>query len=100
MADKEKKNKKTKYYDDGRTLADMSGLYGKKSSGNKANDGGEPEYRGNPSLFGSYRPGHGPKDWLKTYWNTVKMMFLPMLVTMGVISVAFLVLWIILELAS
>ena len=101
MADKEKKSKKTKYYDDGRTIADMSGLYGKKnSSNNGANDGGEPEYHGNPSLFGSYRPGHTPKDWLKTYWNTVKTMFLPMLVTIGVISVAFLVLWIILELAS
>ena len=96
----DKKKKKVKYYDDGRTLADMSGLYGKKPTGSGENDGGEPEYRGNPSLFGSYRPGHTPKDWAKTYWQTVKTMFLPMLVTIGIISVAFLVLWFLLELAS
>ena len=77
----------------------MSGLYGKKGS-DSADADGEPPYRGDPGLFGPYRAGHTPKDWLKTYWNTVKTMFLPMLVTMGVISVAFLLLWIILELAS
>ena len=96
----DKKKKKVKYYDDGRTIADMSGLYGKKTSGDGANDGGEPEYRGNPSLFGSYRPGHTPKDWAKTYFQTVKLMLVPMLITMGVISVAFLILWIILSVAS
>ena len=100
MSDNKKNKKEVKYYDDGRTLADMSGLYGKKSSANSEGAGEEPPYRGDPGLFGSYRPGHTPKDWLKTYWNTVKTMFLPMLVTIGVISVAFLVLWIILELAS
>ena len=31
---KNNKKKKVKYYDDGRTLADMSGLYGKRPSGN------------------------------------------------------------------
>ena len=92
-----KKKKKVKYYDDGRSLADMSALYGKKRT---STDGGEPEYRGNPSLFGSYRPGHTPKDWAKTYFQTVKLMLVPMLITMGVISVAFLVLWIILSVAS
>ena len=92
-----KKKKKEKYYDDGRTIADMSPLYGKKS---ESSDGEEPEYHGNPGLFGSYRPGHTPKDWVKTYWQTVKLMVVPMLVTMGVISIAFLVLWILLSLAS
>ena len=97
----DKKKKKVKYYDDGRTLADMSGLYGKKNSDAAGeSDGGEPEYRGNPSLFGSYRAGHTPKDWAKTYFQTVKLMIVPMLVTMGVISAAFLILWIILTLAS
>ena len=91
------KKKKEKYYDDGRTIADMSALYGKKST---SAEGDEPEYRGDPGLFGSYRAGHTPKDWAKTYWQTVKLMFVPMLITMGVISVAFLILWIILTLAS
>ncbi len=94
-----KKKKKSVYVDDGRTIADMSGLYGKKSPDEGSSDG-EPPYRGDPGLFGPYRPGHGPKDWAKTYWNTVKTMFLPMLATIGIISVAFLVLWIILEIAS
>ena len=98
--DDKKKKKKTVYVDDGRTIADMSGLYGKKSSVGGDDSDSEPPYRGDPGLFGSYRPGHTPKDWLRTYWNTVKTMFLPMLATMGIITAAFLVLWIILELAS
>lgn len=96
MADKKKK-KKVVYYDDGRTIADMSNLYGTK----KADDGkDEPEYKGNPHAFGGYRPGHSPKDWAKTYWNSMKTMFLPMLATLGIIAAAFLLLWILLELAS
>ena len=101
MADKKKK-KKVVYYDDGRTIADMSNLYGKPADngGKKQPDGGEPSYKGNPYGFGSYRPGHTPKDWARTYWNTVKTMFLPMLATLGIIAAAFLILWIILEIAS
>lgn len=99
-----KKKKKVVYYDDGRTIADMSGLYGKSSDDtkqqNNKNTGGEPDYKGNPGLFAPYRPGHTPKDWLNTYWNTVKTMFLPMLATLGIIGGAFLILWILLELAS
>lgn len=100
MADKKKK-KKVVYYDDGRTIADMSNLYGKPADSGSKNqpDGGEPSYKGNP-YFGSFRPGHTPKDWAKTYWNSVKTMFLPMLATLGIISAAFLILWILLEIAS
>ena len=100
MADKKKK-KKVVYYDDGRTIADMSNLYGNKTAEDrkKQPDGGEPSYKGNP-YFGNYRPGNTPKDWARTYWNTVKTMFLPMLATLGIISAAFLILYILLELAS
>ena len=102
MADKKKK-KKVVYYDDGRTIADMSNIYGIKTADDnkskKRPDGGEPSYNGNP-YFGNYRPGHTPKDWAKTYWNTVKTLFLPMLATLGIIGGAFLILWILLELAS
>ena len=102
MADKKKK-KKVVYYDDGRTIADMSNIYGIKTADDnkskKQHDGGEPSYKGNP-YFGNYRPGHTPKDWAKTYWNTVKTLFLPMLATLGIIGGAFLVLYILLELAS
>ncbi len=102
MSDKKKKKKKVVYYDDGRTIADMSGLYGKSSAEGKKGDnqdGGEPSYKGNP-YFGNYRPGHTPKDWLNTYWNTVKTMFLPMLATLGIIGAAFLILYIFLLIAS
>ena len=105
MADKKKK-KKVVYYDDGRTIADMSNLYGVKKSdeetkkSNPAVSGGEPSYKGDPFAFGSYRPGHTPKDWAKTYWNSVKTMFLPMLATLGIIGGAFLILYILLEIAS
>ena len=103
MSDKKKK-KKVVYYDDGRTIADMSNLYGKPSDEEKSKknqfDGGEPSYKGDPYGIGGYRPGNTPKDWAKTYWNTVKTMFLPMLATLGIIAVAFLILWIILEIAS
>ena len=103
MSEKKKK-KKVVYYDDGRTIADMSNLYGKPSSDGEPKKqsqptGGEPSYKGNPYI-GSFRPGHTPKDWAKTYWNTVKTMFLPMLATLGIISAAFLILWILLEIAT
>lgn len=97
MSDKKKK-KKIVYYDDGRTIADMSGLYGKRTDNSGQNDS---SHQSKPQLGAfEFRPGHAPKDWLKTYWNTVKTMFLPMLATIGIISAAFLILYIILELAS
>lgn len=106
MSDKDNKKKKKKviYYDDGRTIADMSNLYGKTSSdGEKKKEsyttGGEPDYKGNP-YFGKFRPGHTPKDWLKTYWETVKLMILPMFATLGIIAAAFLIMYILLEIAS
>ena len=106
MADNKKKKKKVVYYDDGRTIADMSNLYGtakkddtpKKT--NPATSGGESEYKGDPKVFGGYRAGHTPKDWAKTYWNSMKTMFLPMLATLGIIAAAFLIVWILLEIAS
>ena len=102
MSDKKKKKKKVVYYDDGRTIADMSNLYGTKTADNGSgtkNEGGEPSYKGNPYI-GNYRPGHTPKDWAQTYWNTVKTMFLPMLATLGIIGVAFLIVYLLLVLAS
>lgn len=99
MSDKKKK-KKVVYYDDGRTIADMSGLYGNQADeGEKQSDGGEPSYKGN-SYYGTRRPGNSLKDQAATYWNTVKTMFLPMLATLGIIGGAFLILWILLEIAS
>ena len=57
-----KKKEKITYIDDGRTIADMSGV----SSG--------PQLRRSPG-----RPHPGFKAVWNTYWNAVKMMFMPML---------------------
>lgn len=69
---KRPKKEKITYIDDGRTIADMSNVSGgmgwKKSSSS--------------SRF---------RDIWRTYWNAVKMMFLPMLVVIGFLIVAFLI---------
>ena len=73
------KKPKVKYIDDGRTIADMSAL-----------SGVDKRYTG---------PKGGFKASLQTYWNTVKLMFVPMLVTIGIITLAFLIMWIMLTLS-
>ena len=71
------KKKKTVYVDDGRTLADMSGL-------------------NHPRLTRSkYTPGSTAKEKWDTYWNAVKMMFVPMLFVMTGIAVIYLIMWLI-----
>ena len=59
MSDKEKKKKKEKvvYIDDGRTIADMSGV----GFGGYASD--------------KNRPKSSARDKWRTYWEAVKMMF-------------------------
>ena len=76
MADNKKKKEKVKYIDDGRTIADMSGL-----------SGVDKRYTGPKGTF---------KDQMRTYWNTVKLMFVPMMVTIGIITAAFLIMWLML----
>ena len=68
-----KKKEKVTYIDDGRTLADMSGV-GRSSRLNDRNP---------------YRPAPKFKDVWKTYWNAVRLMLLPMLATIGAICVIF-----------
>ena len=76
MSKNKKKKTKVRYIDDGRSLADMSGVtgFGKGQSG--AN--------------GTFK-----EQWT-TYWNAVKLMFIPMLVTIGIITLVFLIMWILL----
>lgn len=69
-----KKKEKITYVDDGRTLADMSGLSNNRSNWTK---------RGTTS---------SPKEIWRTYWSAVKMMVKPMLVTIGFICAVFLIL--------
>lgn len=65
-----KKKEKVRYVDDGRTLADMSNV-------------------NSPRLGGSYRPRPDAKEVWKTYWSAVRMMVKPMLITIGVLCVVY-----------
>ena len=77
--DKSEKSKE-KYVDDGSTIVDMSALdnYGFRA------------HSGSKSTF---------KEKFKTYIDTVKLMIIPMLVTIGIITAAYLLLYLILSLA-
>lgn len=70
MDAKKKKKEKITYVDDGRTIADMSGVSGGRTWSK----------RGTTS---------SPKEIWQTYWSAVKMMFKPMLVVIGFLIVAF-----------
>ena len=71
---KDKKNKKEKiiYIDDGRTIADMSGLPPRPAW----------TKRGTTSSF---------KDIWRTYWQATRMMLLPTLIAVGILIVAYLI---------
>ncbi len=99
---KEKKNKKKKvvYIDDGSTIADMSGIdatrpraFGSRPNSSKNNTTNKANNNGNYT-------GNKFKDSLHTYFTTVKLMIGPMLITIGIISAAFFIVWLLLMLAS
>ena len=74
-----KKKEKITYVDDGRTIADMSGVTGGRS------------YMCRPA----HVPGPSFKQAWKTYWNAVRMMIVPMLVTVAGIGVIYLIMMLI-----
>lgn len=76
---KNNKKPKVKYIDDGRSLADMSSVSGVNN-----------KYVGPKGTF---------KDQMRTYWNTVKLMFIPMMVTIGIICAVFFIMWVILTIS-
>ena len=69
-----KKKEKVTYIDDGRTLADMSGVTGGFTTR-------KPLYR---ASF---------KEQWKTYWSAVKMMFVPMLVAIAALCIIYVLLY-------
>ncbi len=75
-----KKKQKVTYIDDGRSLADMSGGSGQRHLRSSA--------KGTLS------------EQAKTFFTAMKMMVKPMLVTMGIITVAFFIVWLLLKLAG
>ncbi len=89
MSDKKKNKQKTVYVDDGRTVADMSGVnrttfFGemRKRQGESSSDKREPRIKGATPF--------------RTYMNAVRLMVIPMLVTLGIIAAAFLLIYLLL----
>ena len=74
MGKKKEKKEKVKYYDDGRTLSDMSGV---KPS---------PLSSSNP-----LRPRASLKEQWETYCHAVKMMFGPMLIVLVGLSIVYMI---------
>ena len=70
------KKEKVRYYDDGRTIADMSGVKDRRLPG------GDP-----------LRPRASAKEQWNTYWNAVKMMFGPMLVVLVGLCILYMILY-------
>ena len=76
---KQKKKQKTVYIDDGSSVADMSSLR-----------------RPTAPRLGEPRPYASFREQFKTYTDAVKMMFLPMLAVLGILALAFLIVYILL----
>ena len=72
-----KKKEKVIFIDDGRTLADMSNVGGRRLSNH------------NPA-----RPRPDAKEVWKTYWSAVKMMFTPMLIVITALGVIYMILYV------
>lgn len=83
MADKKQKQKKEKpvYVDDGRTIADMSGV-----------QGGASKYFSSTPSYSSFKD-----KWL-TFWDAFRMMLLPTLVVGGAMALLFGIMWLIFKL--
>ena len=84
MAKKQKKEK-IRYIDDGSTIVDMQPLEdANRRPGQKQRS---------PGAKGTV------KEQLRTYFAAVKLMFWPMMITLGIIFLSFLITWIIFTLA-
>lgn len=81
MGKKKEKKEKVRYYDDGRTVSDMSGVRPSPLSG------GDP-----------LRPRASAKEQWDTYWNAVKMMFGPMLVVLVGLGILYMILYLLFSL--
>ena len=98
MAKKEKKKReRTVWIDDGRTIADMSNLP-TRGLGRSLSDAA-PKHERSETEKQFYKAQPKWREYLATYFAAVRMMFLPMLAVIGMISLAFLILYILAQLA-
>ena len=92
MAKKEKKKReKVTYIDDGRTIADMSNLPTRGFGRSLSDARPKRELSETEKAFNRSRPAW--REHLATYFAAVRMMFLPMLAVIGIICIAFLILY-------
>ena len=85
-----KKKEKITYIDDGRTIADMSAVGGARSR-NTGKTPSERDKRPDPRLLPGGRSTM--REQAQTYLDAVRTMFLPMLVVIGILCLAFLIVW-------
>ena len=98
MAKKEKKKReRTVWIDDGRTIADMSSLPSRGLGKSLSDAAPKREMSETERQFYKSQPKW--REYLATYFAAVKMMFLPMLAVIGMISLAFLILYLLAQLA-
>ena len=98
MAKKEKKKReKVVWVDDGRTIADMSNLP-TRGIGRSLSDA-RPKKEMSETEKQFYKAQPKWREYLATYFAAVRMMFLPMLAVIGIISIAFLILFVLSKLA-
>ena len=98
MAKKEKKKReKVVWIDDGRTIADMSNLP-TRGLGRSLSDA-RPKKEMSETEKQFYKAQPKWREYLATYFAAVRMMFLPMLAVIGIISIAFLILFVLAKLS-
>lgn len=98
---KKKKEKKQKpiYIDDGSTVYDMSGLDAARRRG-FSNGGQKAQTPPKASVPRGLKSRPKFKDCVRTYIDSVKLMFLPMLVVLGILAAVFMMLWIVMYFAG
>lgn len=97
MSKDKKKREKVVWIDDGRTIADMSNLPTRGLGRSLSDARSKKEMSETEKQFYKAQPKW--REYLATYFAAVRMMFLPMLAVIGIICIAFLILYL-LSLAS
>lgn len=91
MSKEKKKREKVVWVDDGRTIADMSNLP-TRGLGRSLSDA-RPKKEMSETEKQFYRSSPKWRDHISTYFAAVRMMFFPMLAVIGIICIAFLILY-------
>ena len=97
MSKNKKKREKVVWIDDGRTIADMSNLP-TRGLGRSLSDA-RPKKEMSETEKQFYKAQPKWREYLATYFAAVRMMFLPMLAVIGIISIAFLILFVLAKLS-